>query len=387
MPRHPKPWFRKGRGWYIQRDGKQVFLGTKKPDAMSAYHEEMRNPVAPPTVRSDLVVALVDVFLEWVQTNRAADTYRWYKDRLQVFCALYPDLKVSELKPHHVQTWIDPMKVASGTKRNFARSITRCMTWAAEQGYIEKSPLAFFKKPRGGVRQKLISPDDYRTILSSIRRQPLKDLVTFAWESGARAVECLSLEARHVEVANARVVFPVDEEKMERASRVIYLTDAALEIVVRLMKQHPRGPIFRNTDGKPWTPESVNCAFVALQIRMGKKVLRARGHELSEKDISAKIKTLKASRVVGGKTIPKQTQELREEAMRKLWNAAAAKEAPKFCLTAIRHSFCHRLLRAGVDALTVSNLMGHSGVSMVVEFYSHMNHAPEYLRDSLNKAC
>ena len=384
MAKHPKPWLRKGRGWYVQRNGVQVFLGREKSQAFKQYHALMDRAAG--RVKTGFVSVLVDSFLEWVQENRAPDTYRWYKDRLQLFCGLYPDLKVSGLKPLHVQKWIDGMKVANGTKRNFARSIMRCMKWAEEQGYIEKSPLAHFKKPRGGVRQKLVSPENYRTILESIRRRPLKDLVTFAWETGARAIECLAVEARHVELENARVVFPVDEEKMERASRVIYLTATALEIVARLSKENPSGPIFRNTEGKPWTPESVNCAFVVLQIRMGKQVLKAEGHELAEKDIAAKIKTLKASRIVNGRTTTKTPQELREEAMKKLWNAAAVKKAPKFCLTAFRHSFCHRLLKAGVDALTVSNLMGHSGVSMVVEFYSHMNHAPEYLRGSLEKA-
>ena len=98
-----------------------------------------------------------------------------------------------------------------------------------------------------------------------------------------------------------------------------------------------------------------------------------------------KVKTLKPTRRVKKLTLPKSPQELREEAIRKLMNAAASARAPKYCLTAFRHSFCHRLLKAGVDALTVSNLMGHAGVSMVVEFYSHMNHAPDYLRQSLER--
>ena len=327
MPRHPKPWFREGRGWYIQRNGKQVFLGKEKPKALSAYHREMGQPVAKAVVRSESLVGLIDSFLGWVQANRAPDTYRWYLDRLQLFCRQYPDLRIHDLKPLHVQKWIDGMKVASGTKRNYARSIMRCMRWAEEQGYIEKSPIAHFKKPRGGVRQTVVSPEEFQKILGAIKRQPMKDLCSFAWETGARALECLALEARHVELSNARVVFPVEEEKMERTARVIYLTDKALEIVKRLSKEYPEGKLFRNTDGIPWTTDAVNCCFIRLKKKLG----------------------------------------------------------TKYCLTAIRHSFCHRLLKAGVDALTVSNLMGHSGVSMVVEVYSHMNHAPEYLRESLKR--
>ena len=51
-----------------------------------------------------------------------------------------------------------------------------------------------------------------------------------------------------------------------------------------------------------------------------------------------------------------------------------------------RHSFCHRLLKSGVDALTVSVLMGHADPSMIAKVYSHLSQAPQYLRDALRKA-
>ena len=384
MPRHPKPWFRAGRGWYIQRDGKKLFLGTDKSKAFQAYHELMRAPAELPQPKGDALALLVDRFLEWVQTNRAEETYIWYRDRLQSFCSLYPTLRVGELKPHHVQSWIDAMQVANGTKRNFARSIMRCMNWAEEQGYLARTPLAHFKKPRGGVRQTVITEEMYQSILSSIRNKTFRDLCVFAWETGARAMECLALEARHVELQNGRVVFPVDEEKMERAARVIYLSPPAIEVVERLMNEHTTGRLFCNTNGKPWTTEAVNCAFVALQIRMGNAAMK--DFVPSDAVIQSKIKTLKPSRIMNGRSVPKCPQELREEAIRKIRNSEATKQAPKFCLTAFRHSFCHRLLRKGVDALTVSNLMGHEGISMVAKVYSHMNHAPDFLRESLVKA-
>ena len=33
MPRQPEPWFHNGRGWYVQLDGKQPFLGEHPPNA------------------------------------------------------------------------------------------------------------------------------------------------------------------------------------------------------------------------------------------------------------------------------------------------------------------------------------------------------------------
>ena len=90
--------------------------------------------------------------------------------------------------------------------------------------------------------------------------------------------------------------------------------------------------------------------------------------------------------MVGKRTVRKPAQVLREEARRKLRKVEAAKRASKHCLMEFRHSYCHRLLNAGVDALTVSVLMGHADVSMVAKVYSHLSHAPDFLLGQLKKA-
>lgn len=103
----------------------------------------------------------------------------------------------------------------------------------------------------------------------------------------------------------------------------------------------------------------------------------------SEEEIAAKIARLTPNRQNG---VPKSPAKIREEAMRKLRTIEAKKKARKLCLTAFRHSFCQRLLKAGVDALTVSVLMGHADPSMVAKVYSHLTYAPDYLLEVLKKA-
>ncbi len=96
MPHFPKPFFRPKRGlWHVQVDGRQMNLGPDKDAAFTRYHELMRKTA----VSTDAVVVLVDAFLEWLQTHRAARTYDWYKDHLQSFSdAIGPSLTVSELR-------------------------------------------------------------------------------------------------------------------------------------------------------------------------------------------------------------------------------------------------------------------------------------------------
>lgn len=71
MPRQPKPWLRSGRGWYVQRNGEQVFLSKDKKEAQQKFHELMLEKPRP-TVRPDSIAVLIDLFLDYTQKHRAA---------------------------------------------------------------------------------------------------------------------------------------------------------------------------------------------------------------------------------------------------------------------------------------------------------------------------
>ncbi len=387
MSHFPKPFFRKSRGvWYVQINKKQFNLGPERTHAFELYHDLMRQP-QPKRVAADSVVAIIDAFLDWCQKHRAPDTYVWYQSRLQLFARAIPTgLTVCRLKPYHLQQWIDSYdELSNGSKRNHCRAVQRAMRWAEEQGLIDRTPLAHFKKPRAGQREVVISPEEYETILASVPNENFRDLLVFAWETGARAAECLEIEKRHVDLANCRIIFPPAEEKMGRAPRIIYLSDRATEIVRRLIL-HTHNRLFVNANGVAWTTDAVNCAFQQVQSRMGRKAMKEKQIVVAPADIEALIPKLHPQRIAKGRKVVKTRAELVEEARRKLRNRLARQHAPKYCLTNFRHSWCHHALRRGVDALTVSVLMGHADPSMVARVYSHLAHAPQFLAEQARKA-
>ena len=128
MARFRKPFFRPDRGlWYVQLDGKQTNLGPDKDAAFKAYYGLMQQraaatkPVAPSAPDQQLVVVIVDEFLDWCEKHQAPDTYRWYKDRLGSFCkTIDATLTADQLKPHHIQKSVDNygVELSSGSRRN-----------------------------------------------------------------------------------------------------------------------------------------------------------------------------------------------------------------------------------------------------------------------------
>jgi integrase len=394
MPHFPKPFYKKGRGvWYVEIDRKQINLGPNRDEAFRRYHQLMAQP-RPQAVAADSVLGTIDAFLDWCSKHRAPDTYRWYRDRLQEFASsIDMTLTVGQLRPYHVQRWIDGReRWSDGSRRNAIRAVKRAFKWAEEQGYIERSPVAHMKKPKGGKREIIISENEFDRILSLSSDRGFRDLLVVTWETGCRPQESLIVEARHVDLVNQRWVFQQSEEKNREAIRFVYLTDKALEIVRQLILVHPDGPLFRNSRGEPWTADSVNSVFARIRVRIGRTQLtptvevkdgRRRMVYVDEcevKQLAAKMKR----GVREGK--PQTDARLLHEARKRLTNKAALKVAPKYSLYALRHTWMNRLLTSGVDALTVAILAGHKDPSTLAKYYQHLSMNPRHLLTQANRA-
>jgi integrase len=298
MARRAKPWFRKARGaWFVTVEGVQHNLGADKKEAFERFYQLMRQPQKR-VVSSQSLVAVVDAFLDWVKINRSADTFEWYRYRLQRFCERYPDLRTTDLKPFHVQQWVDSYPDLGRTsRRNYLRSVKRCCKWAVQQGYLSANPVEHLEVPTADRRERRVTTDEYERLLTLICDESLKDLVITTWETGCRPQESLRVEARHVELEHQRWVFPKSEAKGKRQPRIIYMSDTALEITRRRMQQFPTGVLFRNSKGRPWTPDAVNCAFDRLRV----KLLRKSDHfdpAALEKEIHVLLKKLSPDRLV-----------------------------------------------------------------------------------------
>ena len=275
------------------------------------------------------MVAICDAYVDWVQKHRSPDTYRWYKDRLQRFVeTIPPALRVTQLRPFHVQQFIDGLELSSGTKRNFVRAVKRAMAWAEEQGYIDRSPIAHMKKPRGGRREIVVTEAEFKAILAATRDQEFRDLVSFCLAHGGTGGGKLGLGSP------AR----------------------------RSSAQPDRIPDRRREDGAG-TPGD-------LPERCGDGNREAAGREAPGRQALSEYRWLAVD--AGRRKLPVSN--------------VGKKIGRKVCLTDFRHTWMNRLLLAGVDGITVAVLAGHSDVSTLSRTYQHLSMNPDYLREQVQKA-
>lgn len=380
MARQPKPWYREDRSaYFVTIAGVRHNLGADKKKAYEKFYALMREPVEQPTVTSSSFASVADAFLEWVQKHRAADTYEWYRYRIERFVQRYPGLECNQLKPFHVQQWVDSYEELSKTsKRNYIRSVKRCVKWAKLQGYIQHNSIEGLEVPGAESRDLIITPDDFKTLLTKIPDEYMRQLCIVAFETGCRPQEILQVEARHLEPDRERWVFPIKEAKGKKAPRIVYLSSEALRLSVQLAKKYPEGKLFRNSEGKPWTTSAVNCAFCRLRYRTGKENMLQQSGNFNELMKEAWAEDVELRKQGFDKLSTRQK--------RKLANRVYAKFAPKYSLYALRHSWATHALRSGIDALTVALLMGHSDPSTLSRVYQHLCHSPEHMLREARKA-
>ena len=191
MARRPKPWYRKARdAWFVTVNGVQHNLGAEKRAAFAQFYELMRAP-KPRPVSPRSLAAIVDEFLEWTKRERSPDTFEWYRYRLQRLVDQYPAMRPEELRPFHVQKWVDKYKLSVTSRRNYMRTIKRCLKWAVRQGYIERNPIAELEVPNAERRESVITEQQFREMLDLIRDPTFRDLLVVTWETGCRPQESL----------------------------------------------------------------------------------------------------------------------------------------------------------------------------------------------------
>lgn len=323
MGRIAKPWWREeAKCYYVTYKGVQHRLDPSKKRAYELFDELKQTPET--GLKSDHAVVLIDQFLSWCEKNRP-DSYDWYDRFLNPFCKTIADLRVNEVKPHHVTSYIDNPKWGPSARRAAVTAIKRAFNWAVKQGHISESPVKNVEKPEGRVRDRVISLAEHKELVKAAPKL-FVDVLELAWETGARPFELYRLETRHLDLENSRAVYPKEESKGKRKKTVIYFSKKALAIIKRTKRKH--GPVLRNEDGNAWTIYAINCAFGRLAKKLKKK---------------------------------------------------------RVSLYAYRHSFAHRKITEGTDSLIVATLMNHSDVKMLQRVYAHIHQNQNFLLAQLNK--
>lgn len=357
LMRQPHPWHsesRSGGGWFVKLSGEQHFLGkhpvgAAKPikrsgrwnppsEILAEYHKLMavRDTASKSDYTLDNIIALYVEELE--QENPAlAKRYRQILEKLSVF--IYKGKRVgkllvnAELEAIHLEVWAKKYK-SDQTKRTYITFCKAVMEWAVKKKSlnVHKNPFAEAKVPKVVSRAVVVSEEEHQALLKFWKNDCFCDFLQAMWFTGARPGELAKVESRHFSDGLWRL--DPTEHKTGRVTgkdRIIGVAEGLHEIVDRLSKLYPEGPIFRNSQGRPWKISTMHVRF----------------------------------------------EKAREEKIIRL-------EVVPY---SYRHAWAtHALENGRLDLYEVAKALGHQTTQMVMLHYDHSRKNAEHLKDIFQRA-
>jgi integrase len=348
MARIAKPWFNKGKGWWMAWvAGRQRKLAQGRAaikEARQRLRELLTEVENNPSLDGDrhTVASIIDAYLELGTSSISPSTLAIKEHYLQLFAEAHGFRAVAEAKPIHLTQWLHEHRewVSDWTKAHAVSVIQAAFNWAVRQELLERNPFRGVAA-RDGQPRRPLTRDEFQAILRKTtgrgKRRPtpaarFRQILVFLWFTGARPSEAAKLRWSDVDLENGLIV--LKEHKTSHTQRiprprVIALHPVVVKLLAGIRKRNEGDHVFLTFRKTPWNKNSLS-----LRVR------RAR-----------------------------EQAGIPDDA--KLYGA--------------RHAFGTRAILNGVDIKTVSELMGHTTTRMT-EHYLHLAGQNVHLADAMRRA-
>jgi integrase len=355
MPRpSTKPWYRRGRGWYVEWGGRQICLARGPRDAATRkvaeqkFHALMIERAANPTVDGGdpTVASVIDAFLDYDVRRSGQRTYYERRRYLQLFAEALGRKSVKACLPYDLTRWLDahPEWESEWTKSYAVRCVHRPFNWAVKSGLIPKNPFAGVTQAVGEPRRPMTSEEftrlvralgPWRGLSEKVRSSRIRflEILIFLRYTGARPSELRNLRWADVDLDRAEIVLwrhKTTRTQRQRTPRRIPLVPRVARLLTRIRRRgEGDGNVFLTHRGTPWARYSIAQRLKRLRTRAG---------------------------------VPDDVT-----------------------LYGLRHEFGTQAILNGVDLKTLAELMGHT-TTRTTEHYLHVAGRFNHLHDSMRRA-
>jgi integrase len=264
-----KPFWRESKAaYYCWIDGHLRSLGPKKNLAWGKYRKLLEDKERLTKSKAWTVRECFDYYLEHA-AGFEANTLRNRKQTLDNFCA---EAKVGRL-PHmdltvdHVEAWAKTHSEWSpSTRRTHLNSVMAAFNHCVKRKKIRENPIHGLEKPRWERRKEVIGADDERKVYDA-SKGAFRSVLSALRETGARPSELCKAGIENY--ADGMIVLTEHKEDGHVELRTIHLSPSLRTEVEELIAGRSEGPIWRNSRGEPWTPDTIYCRFKRLRKKLG----------------------------------------------------------------------------------------------------------------------
>lgn len=311
--------------WYASISGRQVPLNVTDPKAeaaaWAAYNAVLASQQPPEAQRAASISGLVAAYLNAAEGRVKSHTlkvYRWY---LSQFLARFGTEHPGSVAPERIEADARRSNWTNTTRNNYLCTVESCLRWAGLK-------LRLRKPPKASAGAGSVIPEETYRRMQLYCRGDWAAIIRWLWETGARPSEARSLTVEMVDW-EAKVVRLKDHKTAARGGdRLIYLSQAAFEVLTWQRERWKSGLLFRSPQTKgAFTRQAFVMKFNRLSEMVGRRVT-AYG---------------------------------------------------------LRHTYATRALQAGESDTVVAALLGHRGTAMIHKHYSHVSEMGRALGDAAQR--
>jgi hypothetical protein len=271
---------------------------TAVADLKNARKRIITVPVRP--VNGVTIREVCYAYLAKVKDDGAMKTYKDRSDTLFDFCTGLPprlrngkdepqpsdyihkgfgELPVDQLRRLDIDQWLAVHPTWKGGRRSRVQAVKRALNYGVEAGLIPLNPIRGYKVARQNARVTYLTEEQEAALIEEAN-PALAIAIRVCIRTGARpGREFAMLTSRHIKDNGDRMewLFQAGESKT-KPLRIIRITDSEIIRIVReQVAKHPKGTIFRNSNGTKWTRHNLALAFRKCKERLIKRGLEFDG--------------------------------------------------------------------------------------------------------------
>jgi len=262
-------------------------------------------------------------------------------------------MALRSVKPRHIEAWVTGLRskgLSSSTVRQIYTVLRAILDTAVRDDLLARNPAAALTRPKVEKREAAyLVPDQIRTLLVAAEGSRYAALFGLLVNTGLRRGEALALHWTDIDL----------EERILRVRGTLSRVDGNLVVTTTKTERSRR---------------SVPLSSAAVEILRG---VRARQRAERLHAGSQWVQTPYAFTTELGEPCDPRN------ALRALKAASAKAGLPGIGLHTLRHSAASVMLSAGVPLKVVSDLLGHSGISVTADVYGHVS--PDVSREALDR--
>ena len=278
-----KPFFWKARkAWFLEisdDDGKlsRVRLGTSRKEAYGQW-DRMKGDAGVVAGADMTVIQVIERFTDAFSMDvemgrRSQSTLTSRLAHLTPFAIhIGESFAAKDLAKHHLTSWLTATPSWNATTQHHAvEAVKRAMSWAVDEGLLEKNPIARVRFEKGDSRDHLICEEEFRKLFFGfkIRRRDafaFRTILIALRLSGCRPGEIPMVDIENV--SDDRWMLPKHKTvRKTKRPRVVYLSPCLQTLTKIAKRKRDSGPLFLSPTGERWEYHDMRRRFHRLRER------------------------------------------------------------------------------------------------------------------------